>query len=162
MERVVGNYHVCAYKDKMARQALMNQKGEGEEGGVIGGGSGSAARQGSGGSNGGGGSCSPIRESGNSPGATLSTHRRTWSFPGNGSGSGSEASGAYSNPYETTEHFTHGVLPILGMRVSVSRDDLQQLRKEASYGSAGGDGGGGGGGRGRMADAYPTSERKEQ
>ena len=50
------------------------------------------------------------------------------------------------------------------MRVSVSRDDLQQLRKaEATMAGAGaGFGGEGGGSSARMVEAYPTAERKEQ
>ena len=84
MERVVGNYHVCAYK---AKQETKKAKGSDEL----------AAPP-----------MSPVAE-----------------LPG--SKADRRASDGFA--YESKEHFTSG-LPFMGMRVAVSRDDLQQLEKE--------------------------------
>ena len=106
MERVVGNYHVNAYKAKLQqREMKLSHK--------------DAAP-------------APISLGAN----------------GNGGGQSSPDSAPPGTPnvYETSDHFS-GSLPFMGMRVSVSKDDLKQLQKE-----------GGGGNYRRAPDAYPTGE----
>ena len=118
MERVVGNYHVNAYKAKLEAKQQQQQQQQP-----------AAARL-------------AVDVPATSPGAAA-----------RGGGNGGVAASAASpetpgatDPYETSDHFTSG-LPFLGMRVSVSRDDLQHLKREA-------------GGARAAAEAYPASEGK--
>lgn len=53
------------------------------------------------------------------------------------------------NVYESTEHFS-GSLPFMGMRVSVSKNDLQEIEKEAP---------GGANGNGARREAFPVSQK---
>lgn len=114
MERVVGNYHVCNYKAKLAASGNRGGNGPGkmarrwtsEE--VVGGGEQQQPAKG-----------------------------------------GSDAAGGEAFSYESEEHFT-GSLPMVGMRVSVSAQDLQQINKakDAAAAAAGG------------AEPYPVESKK--
>ena len=115
MERVVGNYHVNAYKAKMQQRQQQHERELQQPVGML------------------------------SPTSSTS----------GGYGHGQEdANGAHTmqsppNVYESTDHFTSS-LPFMGMRVSVSKDDLQELRKD------------GGGSQRRGREAYPTGETKKR
>jgi len=107
MERVVGNYHVCAYKAKQQRQHSAAQCRDEL-------------------------TASPARRSPSKGGFDPTARRHS-------------ESAIYDAAYESTEHFTASVL---GMRVSVSRNDLDELSKCTDRPPL------------PMADAYPTAEAK--
>ena len=87
---MVGNYHVCEYKARLARR-----------------------------------SAPPAYAA--SPGGDGVGSAGSFAKPAAGLARGDTS----NNIYESSDHFT-GALPFMGMRVSVSKDDLKELKRDGA------------------------------
>ena len=118
MERVVGNYHVCEYKEKLKQQQRAIDPNADPSSPLL----------------------TSVPASGGRFGASSSG-----GSGGSGGGGGAEVAAAKS-VYESSDHFTPS-LPFMGMRVSVSREDLRQVKSQPPH---------------RLPDAYPTNHLETQ
>ena len=125
MERVVGNYHVNAYKAKqLAKQTKQNAQ-----------------------------SLPPMLQAagGQAQQPPLSPDSKAVETAMGGAAGAAATHHHGGDAYESADHFTPGTLPFMGMRVSVSKDDLRQVEDKARRSSL----------PSRLPDAYPASLAKK-